>query len=273
MSSISSRFAATASRWSPALGLTISGALLAAVTSAPGRARAEETQLTVRVLSQGAKYIGTSMGGVRITIRDVETGEILATGTTEGTTGDTRRIMKLEQPHHTPVATEEAAAFRTTLDLDRPRRVEVEAFGPLAQQQAAQRVSATRWVVPGGHVTAGDAWTLVMPGLVVDVLGPPAHVSLGREATVELQANVTMMCGCPIEPGGLWDAKRFRVRAVVKRNGELATEVALDYAGRASQFSAALKNLRPGIYEAAVYAYDESSGNTGVDFTTWRIGR
>lgn len=258
-------------RRSPALWLAFWGALIAATMTSLGPARAEETQLTVRVLSQGAKYIASSMGGARITVSDAETGELLATGTTEGTTGSTRQIMRLKQPRHAPVATADAAAFRTTLDLDRPRRVEVEAFGPLAQRQAAQRVSATRWIVPGAHVTAGDAWTLVMPGLVVDVLDPPAHVSFGAKATVELHTNVTMMCGCPIEPGGLWDAKRFRVRALVERNGEVATEVALDYAGRASQFSATLKELKPGVYQATIYAYDETSGNTGVDSTTWRI--
>ena len=36
---------------------------------------AEPTDITVRVLSKDAKFVGTSMGGVRITLRDAETGE------------------------------------------------------------------------------------------------------------------------------------------------------------------------------------------------------
>jgi hypothetical protein len=49
-------------------------------------------------------------------------------------------------------------------------------------------------VVPGKHITGGDAWMLELPGFVVDVLAPPTHVSLkGVPYTVTLKANVTMM--------------------------------------------------------------------------------
>ena len=60
-----------------------------------------------------------------------------------------------------------------------------------------------------------------MPGLVVDVLSPPAHIKLsGPPQTIQLRANVTMMCGCPLAPDGLWDAKEFEIRAIVKRDGK-----------------------------------------------------
>jgi len=54
---------------------------------------AEPTDITVRVISRDAKFIGSSMGGVRITNRDADTGEILAQGMTKGGTGNTNRIM------------------------------------------------------------------------------------------------------------------------------------------------------------------------------------
>jgi hypothetical protein len=55
-------------------------------------------------------------------------------------------------------------------------------------------VSATQWVVPGKHITAGDGWVLELPGLVVDVQAPPTHTRLeGTPQAVRLQANVTMM--------------------------------------------------------------------------------
>ena len=58
-----------------------------------GYATAEETQIDVRVISKGGKFIGTSMGGVLITIRDAKTAELLAKGVTRGTTGDTEKII------------------------------------------------------------------------------------------------------------------------------------------------------------------------------------
>jgi len=237
----------------------------------PGASAAEATRVTVRVLAKGAKFVGTSMGGARVVLRDVETGRILAEGATTGTTGSTEKIMGVRRPAHAPVATEDAAAFRAVLDLDAPRLVEVEASGPLAQRQSANRVTATHWIVPGRHVTAGDAWLLVLPGFVVDVLAPAAHATHPADEPVVLRAHVTMMCGCPIEPGGLWDASRFEIRVRLARDGKRAGEVALDYAGRTSRFEARLGTLPPGVYQAAVYAWDPENGNTGLDHTTWVI--
>ena len=118
-------------------------------------------------------------------------------------------------------ATDDAAKFVATLDLDAPRLIEVEAYGPLAQPQAAHRVTSTQWVVPGRDVSGGDGWVLELPGYVVDVLAPPAHVTLPPDtAKVDVRANVALMCGCPITPGGLWDADKLEVKALVTRNGE-----------------------------------------------------
>jgi len=88
--------------------------VLLALSLGAAAVRAEPTHVEVHVLSRGAKLVGTSMGGVRVVVRDADTGEVLARGATEGTTGDTRRIMRAEQPHHAPVSTEGAAVFRAT---------------------------------------------------------------------------------------------------------------------------------------------------------------
>jgi hypothetical protein len=251
------------------LARSLVGAGVCAVLVA-GPALGVETEITVRVLSKGAKFIGTSMGGVQVVLRDAHTGEILAKGVTTGTTGSTDKIMRDPHPTHAPIATEDAGAFRTTLDLTEPRYVEVEAFGPLAQPQAVNRVSATQWIIPGKHIRSGDAWLLVLPGFVVDVLDPPAHRSSAEDPVV-LRANVTMMCGCPIEAGGLWDANRYEVRALVERNGAPYRTADLAYAGTTSQFEARLEGLTPGSYVATVYAYDPENGNTGLDRTSWII--
>jgi hypothetical protein len=148
----------------------------------------------------------------------------------------------------------------------------VTAFGPLAQRQGANRVSAVQWVVPGKDLTGGDGWLLEMPGFIVDVLEPPTHVKLtGLPKTIALKVNVTMMCGCPVTPDGHWDANRYEVGTLLKRNGEPAGEATLSYAGAASQFEGSVTVDQPGAYEAAVYAYDPQTGNTGVDHVTFVV--
>jgi hypothetical protein len=120
-------------------------------------AAAEPTRIEVRVLSKGAKFVGTSMGGVLVTIRDAETGELLARGVTQGGTGDTQRIMKSPLPHHEPVSTADAAVYRASIELAEPRLLEVSALGPLAQRQSANRVSSTMWSFRGDTSSAATA--------------------------------------------------------------------------------------------------------------------
>lgn len=162
--------------------------------------------------------------------------------------------------------------FAAELDLDRATRIEVTAYGPLAQRQAAQRVSLTQWVIPGKHITGGDALRLEMPGFVVDVLAPATPVTLSGE-TVELTitAHVALMCGCPITPNGLWDANKYEISAIIERNGTVESTVPLKFAGEASQFSATVSLGKKGSYQLTVYAYDPANGNTGVDFATFAI--
>ncbi len=170
--------------------LLVLSILLIAGTSA----LAIPTQITVRVKTKDAKFLGTSMGGALITIKDVHTGELLAKGYTSGGTGNTERIMKTPIVRGLSLSDETAAKFTTSIDLDEPRLIEVTAYGPMANLQAANRISATQWVVPGKHIMEGDGWTLELPGFVVDVLTPPAHMMRkGVPQTITIEANVTMM--------------------------------------------------------------------------------
>lgn len=237
-------------------------------------AAATQTQITVRVKSKDAKFIGTTMGGVLVTIKNAQTGELLAKGRTAGGTGNTARIMNTPVTRGVPVSDESAAKFTATIDIDEPVQVEVSAYGPLTGLQAANRVSATQWVVPGKNITEGDGWLLEMPGFAVDVQAPSTHTMLaGVPQSVTIQANITMMCGCPITPGGIWDANKIEVAALLIRNGKRIGTMPLKYAGSASQFSGVWKVEEPGTYEATVYAYDAATGNTGLDSVTFMVSQ
>lgn len=251
-----------------AIGLLSSGLLSSNI------AWAEPTEIAVRVLSKDAKFIGTSMGSMRIVLRDAQTGEVLASGLTSGGTGDTKRIMHKDAGRRAVLSDPSAAKFVATIDLTEPRLIEAEAFGPLAQLQSAHRVVSSQWVVPGRGLSGGDGWILELPGMVVDVLGPAAHSKLPSSTTkVELRANVLMMCGCPIEPNGEWDANKFEVKAIIRRDGNAVGSVDLFYAGTASQFAGNIPIDAAGTYDLIVYAYDQGNGNTGLDRTTFIVDR
>ena len=69
-------------------------------------------------------------------------------------------------------------------------------------------------------------------------------------------------------PGGVWDANKIEVAALLKKNGKSVGVLPLHYAGSPSQFAAVWKLQDAGTYEAVVYAYDPGNGNTGMDGVT-----
>ena len=158
-----------------------------------GNAQATPTDITVRIKTKDAKFLGSSMGGALITIKNVDTGELLAKGLTSGGTGNTKIIMKTPVSRGSAISDEKSAKFAATIDIDEPTLIQVTAFGPLCQRQAANTVSATQWVVPGKHITEGDAWMMEMPGLVVDILSPPTHIKYKGAKEVLIAVNLTMM--------------------------------------------------------------------------------
>jgi len=235
-------------------------------------ALAVPTQITVRVKAKDAQFIGTSMGGVMITIKNAQTGELLAKGKTSGDAGSTERIMITPLSHGEPMSDESAAKFTATIDIDEPVLVEVDAYGPLKPQLSANRASVTQWVVPGKNIIGGDAWLMEIPGFAVHVQAPTTNIVLaGVPHAVKIYAHVIMMCGCPITPGGLWDANKIEVAVLLVKNNKRIGILPLQYDGSASQFSGTWNVQEPGIYKATVYAYDASNGNTGLDSTTFTV--
>jgi hypothetical protein len=177
--------------------------------------------------------------------------------------------MKTPITRGMPISDEKSSRFTATIDIDEPTLIEITAYGPLAQRQSANKVSATQWVIPGKHITGGDAWVMELPGFVVDILSPPTHsIYNDTPKTITVTANVTMMCGCPLTPEGLWNSNNYEITLLLKKDGKPAGHYPLQYSGTPSQFATLLKIEEAGIYELTVYAYDPANGNTGLSKAT-----
>jgi len=231
---------------------------------------AKPTLVTVRVIAKDGKFLGDDIGGSLITVRNVDTGEMLDQGHTKGGSGNTTQIMETPRTRSQPIPTDQASEFVARLNIDQPTFIEVTAYGPIGGLQSAHKVSATQWVMPGKNITRGDGFLLELPGLLVQVLEPPTHLSLSSiPSTVTISANVMMMCGCPLTPDGVWNSDLFEIAAEIRKEGKVVDHVKLKYAGSPSQFTGSWIVKRKGYYEAIVYAYQPATGNTGLARVTF----
>lgn len=224
-----------------------------------------ETRLTVHALAKDAKFIGTSMGGAKVIVRDADSGAILAGGLASGSTGDTNLLMRQPRERYSSLSTPGAAKFVTSLSISEPRRVSIEVLAPYGKREAMTRVSTEIWMIPGKHIE-GDGVVLEVPGFVIDVLSPQTHAS--HSGPVPIKANITMMCGCPTKDGGLWDSSEYEIRAIIKHNGNIIDEIGLSNTAE-STFEGSYQPEAAGAYEVMVYAYHAVTGNTGVGKTTF----
>ncbi len=231
--------------------------------------QAQETEVMVRVRSKDAKFIGSSIGGAKILIKNAETGELLASGMTTGSTGDTELIMQQAHSRNQRLSDEETAGFLARLNLEEPVFVTVEAYAPYSKKQARVKSSTQLWLIPGKDII-GEGLVLEVPGFVVDILSPQTHERINSENRISIEANVVMMCGCPVTPGGIWDADQYEIRAVLSRDGTKISELEMRPEEKPSTFSAEI-TLDPGLYGLIIYAYDPVSGNTGLDRTNFIV--
>lgn len=235
-------------------------ALYLALAAAP--ALAEPVHVMIRAQSEDAKFIGDHTGGVDVTLRDVATGKTLAHDLIRGGTGDTARIMTQPQARGAGITDAATAGYDAVIDIDRPTLVEVEARGPLGFPAQAITVRSTRWIVPG-HPVTGDGWILKFAGLLVT----PAAERTG-DGGMHVMAVVTMLCGCPITPGGLWDAGRFTVEAQALDHGKVVATAPLAFAGEPSHFAGDIPAFAGHADKVRVVATQAAPANAGVaEFT------
>ena len=228
---------------------------------------ATPTKIIVRAKAKDAKFIGTSVGGAMVIIRNTTTGEILAKGITAGSTGNTKLIMRTPKERYQAMSDDRTAKFEATIDIAAPTFVTIQVMAPYNKKQARITAQTQVWLIPGKDII-GDGVVVEVPGFIIDVLAPQTHefVSLAKNNNqVNIVANVVMMCGCTISKGGLWDGDKMEAKAIIKRNGQPYQTVTLKLGKKVNTFQGVLKTTEPGLYEVLVYVYDARTGNTGVD--------
>lgn len=224
------------------------------------------TQIAVRVIAKGGKFLGDDVGGAMVCIYNAQTGELLRKGFTSGGSGDVN-LMNIAINRTQTYPTDNAAIFFTAIPIAEPVLLKVVAYGPIGGLQSANTVSITQWMIPGIDISGGDGILLEIPGLLVQAMEPATHLNLttATDKTVHFLANVTMMCGCPITPGTPWDPSLFEVGVQVRQlGGSHNTAFKLDYAGVTSSFKGIYTPPVAGNYIATIFARQPGNGNSGM---------
>jgi hypothetical protein len=228
----------------------------------------KQTTILVRVVAHGSMVLGKDVGGARVTITDVATKQILATGIQQGAAGDQNQIMRtprlMEEPHY---SSRPAAAFTATLNLLHPTLVEVTAEGPLAHPASSQRASKTVWLIPGQDMT-NDGIVLHLYGYLVQIEHPKQGEPLIAKDDVPLRASVRTLSGALVRPHGDWDSRKIHIYGELMIGDVVIERLQMFYSGERATFEAPffvpLQKDAPDGITLRVIAADPASGNFGI---------
>lgn len=226
------------------------------------------TTILVRVVAHGSMVLGKEVGGARVTITDVASGRILATGLQQGEAGDQNQIMRTPHLMEEPLYSSRAsAAFTNTLELTHPIQVDIAAEGPLAYPASSQRVSKRIWLIPG-HDLTDDGIVLTLYGYIVQIEHPKPGQPLIAKDDVMLRASVRTLSGALVRPHGDWDSRKVHIYGELLIGDRIVERLQMFYSGEKAGFEAPffvplLKDAPDGITLRAVAA-DPASGNFGV---------
>ena len=232
------------------------------------------TTVLVRVVAHGAMVLGREVGGARVTITDVETKQVLATGIQQGEAGDQNQIMRTPHLMEEPVySARPAAVFTTTLELRKPTLVEITAEGPLAHPASMQHASQTVLLIPG-HDLINDGIVLHLYGYIVQIEHPKPGQALMAKDDVKLRASVRTLSGTLVRPHGDWDSRKIRIYGELLIGNRIVERLQMFYSNETGTFDAPFFVPKPdeapdGIV-LRVVATDLATGNSGVgraDFT------
>lgn len=235
----------------------------------------QPTTVLVRVVAQGAMVLGREVGGARITITDVTTGQVLATGVQQGEAGDQNQIMRTPRMMEEPIySTRPSAALTTTLYIQQPTLVEISAEGPLAYPGAIQKTSQTLLLIPGQSLTQ-DGIVLHLHGYLVQIERPKPSEALIARDDVKLRASVRTLSGSLVRPHGDWDSRKIRIYGEVVIGDRTVERLQMFYDEGSRTFEApffvpSLKEVPEGII-LRVIATDLATGNTGMDQANYPV--
>jgi hypothetical protein len=235
----------------------------------------QPTTVLVRVVAHGAMVLGREVGGARVTITDVASGHILATGLQQGEAGDQNQIMRTPHLMEEPIySSRPSAAFISTLELQKPTLVEISAEGPLAYPAALQRTSKTLLLIPGQDLT-NDGIVLHLHGYLVQIERPQPREALIAKDDVKLRASVRTLSGSWVRPHGDWDSRKIRIYGEVLIGDRVIERLQLFYDEGSRAFEAPFfvppsKEVPDGI-KLRVIATDLSTGNSGMDQVNYPV--
>lgn len=225
------------------------------------------TTVLVRVVAHGAMVLGREVGGARVTITDVDTKQILATGIQQGDTGDQNQIMRtphiMEEPLYSSLS---SASFSTTLELLKPTLVEIAAEGPLAYPASMRRTTKTVLLVPGQDLS-GDGIVLHLYGYIVQIEQPEPGEPLIAKDDVKLRASIRTLSGSLVRPYGDWDSRKIRIYGELLIGDRIIERLQMFYSQDTRSFEAPFfvprQKEAPNGITLRVTAIDPATGNVG----------
>lgn len=226
------------------------------------------TTVLVRVVAHGSMVLGRAVGGARVTITDVATNRILASGLQQGEAGDQNQIMRTPHLMEEPLySSHTSASFTATLELTHPTLVDIAAEGPLAYPASSQRVSKRIWLIPG-HDLTNDGIVLALYGYIVQIEHPKPNEPLIAKDDVMLRASVRTLSGSLVRPHGDWDSRKVHIYGEVLIGDRILEHLQMFYSGEKADFEAPFfvplpKDAPDGI-TLRVVAADPASGNFGL---------
>lgn len=254
---------------------------------------ATSTSILVRVQARGGKFLGPDIGYSWVTVRNVATGQVLASSAATGDSGqlgttllpnsstgvvlsevitplsETLTPNWLQATAGTPSPT---AGFLATFDLDAATLVEVSAAAMAGGVASQYATSVRMWIWPGAQLTTEPGLVLEIPGLNVQLLEPNPAAPPASGAPIAVMAWVTMMCGCKIgdAQGGAWPTNEFQINAwLVASNGTVVSTVPLSIkTTNGQQVPSVFTGSLPypdatGEYQLVVGAVQPSTSNIG----------
>ncbi len=233
------------------------------------------TTILVRVVAHGSMVLGKDVGGARVTITDVASGQILASGLQQGDAGDQNQIMRTPRLMGESLYSSRASAsFTTTLELTHPMLVDIAAEGPLAYPASAQLVTTRTWLIPGQDMTH-DGIVLALYGYIVRIEHPTLGDSLIAKDDVMLRATIKTLSGALVRPHGDWDSRQVHIYGELLIGDRILERLQMFYSGDNAGFEAPffvppLKDAPEGI-TLRVVAADPASGNFGVGQATFPV--